>query len=406
MRENNSLTSICNRYLGLSLFFCLLWGISLCPCPVFGSSPGISDTEIVLGQSCALKGPAQALGKGMRDGALVYFRQINSNGGIRGRKIRLITYDDGYEPTSCLKNTDKLISQDGVFVLFGFVGTPTSRVAVPIATEKKVPYFAPYTGAEFLRNPLNRQVFNIRASYYQETDAMVEHLIKDIDIKRISVFYQNDSYGKTGLEGVRIALAKRGLNILNSAYYLSNTVNVEQAVEALNITRPEAIIMIGTHKPCARFIQLMRKSGSEALFLNVSFVDADSLGAALANEGLGVVITQVVSFPYDKRIPVVSEFYSLAEQFLPEAKPSFVCMEGFIAAKAFCKILLKTPDPITRKDFINTAESQANLDLGGFSISFSKDNHQGSNLVYFSQVGPGGFISPLNDLNYLYEYNK
>lgn len=373
---------------------------------MFGSSPGVSDAEIVIGQSCALKGPAQALGKGIRDGALIYFRKINSNGGIRGRKIRLITYDDGYEPGSCLENTNRLITQDGVFILFGFVGTTTSRAAVPIASEKKVPYFAPYTGAEFLRNPLNRQVFNIRASYYQEIDAMVEHLIKDTGIKRISVFYQNDSYGKTGLEGVRIALAKRGMHILNSAHYSRNTINVEQSVEALNLTRPGAVIMIGTYKPCARFIRLMRKSGSEALFLNVSFVDADSLGAALANQGIGVVITQVVPFPYDRRIPVVSEFYSLSEQFLPEAKPSFVCLEGFIAAKAFCGILLKTPDPITRKGFINTAESQVSLDLGGFSISFSKDNHQGSNLIYFSQVGPGGFISPLKDLNYLYEYHK
>jgi branched-chain amino acid transport system substrate-binding protein len=406
MRENNSPTSICNRYLGLSLFFCLLFIISLCPAPMFGSSPGVSDAEIVIGQSCALKGPAQALGKGIRDGALIYFRKINSNGGIRGRKIRLITYDDGYEPGSCLENTNRLITQDGVFILFGFVGTTTSRAAVPIASEKKVPYFAPYTGAEFLRNPLNRQVFNIRASYYQEIDAMVEHLIKDTGIKRISVFYQNDSYGKTGLEGVRIALEKRGLHILNSAHYPRNTINVEQSVEALNLTRPGAVIMIGTYKPCARFIRLMRKSGSEALFLNVSFVDADSLGAALANQGIGVVITQVVPFPYDRRIPVVSEFYSLSEQFLPEAKPSFVCLEGFIAAKAFCGILLKTPDPITRKGFINTAESQASLDLGGFPISFSKDNHQGSNLVYFSQVGPGGFISPLKNLNYLYEYHK
>ncbi len=397
---------MCNPCLGLSLFCCVLLGIFLCPDLLFASSPGISDTEIVLGQSCALKGPERKLGKGMRDGALLYFRHINSSGGIRGKKIRLITYDDGYEPGPCLKNTKKLISQDGAFILFGFVGTPTSRVAVPIAVENKVPYFAPYTGAEFLRNPLNRQIFNIRASYHQETDAMVKHLIKDTGVKRVSVFYQNDSYGKAGLEGVKIALAKRGLHILNSAHYPRYTLKVEPAVEALNITRPGAVILIGTHKPCAKFIRLIRKSGSEALFLNVSFADADSLANALANEGLGVVITQVVPFPYDRRIPVVSEFYGLAEKFSPEIIPSFVCMEGFIAAKALCKILLNTPDPITREGFINTAENQVGLDLGGFSISFSKDNHQGSNLVYFSQVGPGGFISPLKNLTYLYEYHQ
>lgn len=406
MRDNNPRKPIFNRCLKPLLSFWLLCGIFLFPGLVLCSSPGISDTEIVLGQSCALNGPAQVLGKGMRDGALIYFRHINANGGIRGRNISLITYDDGYEPGPCLENTKKLIGQDGVFILFGFVGTETSRVALPIVTQQKVPYFAPYSGAEFLRNPLNRQVFNIRASYYQETDAMVDRLIKDKDIKRISVFYQNDSYGKTGLKGAEIALAKRGISILNSAYYPPNTMNVEQAVEALNITRPEAVIMVGTQKPCTRFIRLMRESGSEALLLNLSFVDADSLGAALTNEGLGVVITQVVPFLHDKRIPVIAEFYGLADRFLPEAKPSFACVEGFIAAKTFCKILLKTPEPITREGFIETAENQADLDLGGFSISFSKDNHQGSNLVYFTQVGPGGFISPLNDLNYLYEYRK
>lgn len=404
MSDNKPRTSTCIKRPGGWLLFFVLWAIFLCPALGFGSSPGISGTEIVIGQSCALKGPSQALGKGMRDGALTYFKYINSEGGIKGRKVRLITYDDGYEPNSCAENTEKLISRDGVFLLFGFVGTPTSRAAVPIASKNKVPFFAPASGAEFLRNPPNRQVFNIRASYYQEADAMVEHLIKDRGIKRVSVFYRNDSYGKTGLEGVKIALERRDLHILNSANYPRNTVQVEKAVTALNITRPGAVIMVGTYKPCARFIRLMRKNGSKALFLIVSLVDADSLAAELVNEGIGTVITQVVPFPHDKRIPVVSEFYNLAARFLPGVKPGFISMEGFIAAKALCEILLKNPEPITRENFIKTTESQSDLDLGGFSISFSKENHQGAHLVYFTQVAPGGYISPLKDLNYLYEY--
>ncbi|MDQ1331752.1 MAG: Peripla 6 protein [Thermodesulfobacteriota bacterium] len=394
----------------LSRFFILLgltslFHIFLFPIDSFGET-GVSETEIIIGQSCALKGPAQALGMGMRDGARAYIDYVNSIGGIKGKKIRLISYDDGYEPEICAANTKKLIDNDKIFLLFGYVGTPTSAAAVPIATEKQVPYFAPFTGAELLRTPVNRQVFNIRASYYQETEAMVEQLISVKNIKRISVFYQNDSYGKAGLDGVKRALARRDLEILNEASYPRNTLEVETAVKDMLKTNPGAIIMVGAYAPCAKFISEMRKQGSKALFLNVSFVGSDAMGQILQNNGLGVVVTQVVPFPFFKKIPVVGEYQRLLKQFTPGAEPNFMGMEGFIAAKALCKILAETPEPLSRKGFIDTAEKQVNADLGGFTISFSHDNHQGSNLVYFTQVAPGGFISPIVSLKDLYEYIK
>ncbi|OEU44632.1 MAG: hypothetical protein BBJ60_11755 [Desulfobacterales bacterium S7086C20] len=393
-------------YLALVLLTGLLWGMSINPGPVFAQSPGISASEIVLGQSCALEGPTRALGIGMRDGALAYFKLLNSRGGIRGKKIRLISYDDGYEPKKCLANTKKLINQDKVFLLFGYVGTPTSQVAAPIAAGKKVPYFGPFTGAEFLRNPVNHWILNLRASYYQETEAMVAHLITEKGFKRISIFYQNDAYGKAGLDGVRRALARRMMWALNEAHYPRNTVEVQPAVKAMLMTKPQAVIMIGAYEPCARFIKLMRKAGSDALFLNVSFVGADAMGRILGNEGIGVVVTQVVPYPYDKRVPVVAEFHRTVRGHSPQVEPSMVGVEGFITAKALCKILLETPDPITREGFIETAEKQSNADLGGFTFSFSPENHQGSNLVYLTQIGPGGFVMPINDLNDLYEYVK
>jgi ABC-type branched-subunit amino acid transport system substrate-binding protein len=235
---------------------------------------------------------------------------------------------------------------------------------------------------------------------------MVDHLFKDKSIKRISVFYQNDSYGQAGLEGVRRALARRDMQILNEAHYPRNTVDVEPAVKALLSTNPGAVIMVGTYQPCAKFIQLMRQAGSEAIFLNVSFVGADALAIVLANEGLGVVITQVVPYPFDKRIPVVAEFHNLMRQYMPKAEPGFVSLEGFLCAKALCKILLETADPMTRNGFIETAEKQSGADLGGFSVSFSPSDHQGSDLVYFTQVGPGGFVSPIRNLSDLYEYKR
>jgi len=400
-KSEKSIYILTNSWLLIALI-----AVFLCPRLSTAASPGITETEIVLGQSCALTGPTKALGLGMRDGALAYFKELNSKGGINGRKIRLVSRDDGYEPAACATNTNQLIDEDRVFLLFGYVGTPTATAAVPIATKKNVPFFAPFTGAEFLRNPLNRYVLNIRASYYQETEAMVDRLIKDKGIKRISVFYQDDAYGKAGLDGTKLALERRGMAIVNEATYPRNTLEVESGVKLMLETKPEAIVMIGAYAPCAQFIRLMREKGSNPMFLNVSFVGSDALAMTLANMGLGVVVTQVVPYPFNKKISVVSDYHKMAKTQVPEAGPGFVGMEGFIAAKALCKILSETPEPITREGFIETAEKQAKVDLGGFSFSFSPGSHQGSNLVYFSQVGPGGFISPVDNLTQLYEFQR
>jgi ABC-type branched-subunit amino acid transport system substrate-binding protein len=340
----------------------------------------------------------------MRDGALAYLKHINSKGGIRGKKLRLISYDDGHEPKKCLENTKRLVDQDKAFLLFGYVGSTTSKVAAPFASERKTPFFGSFTGAEFLRSPVNPWVLNIRSSYIQETEKMVERLVTDKGMKRISVFYPNDALGKLLLEGVRNVMAKRMMWVLNEVNYPPNSVAVEPAVKAMLMTKPEAIIMIGTYEPCAKFIKLMRKAGSDALFLNVSFVGADAMGQILANEGLGVVITQVVPYPYDRRVPVVAEFHRTARAYSLGVEPNMVSIEGFITAKALCSILLETPDPITREGFIKAAEKKSNVDLGGFTFSFSPEDHQGSDLVYLTQIGPGGFIMPIEDLNDLYEY--
>lgn len=363
---------------------------------------GITQKRIILGQSCALKGPAQALGQGMRDGALAWFKHINAEGGIKGKIIKLITLDDGYEPEACVLNTKQLIEKDKVFLLFGYVGTLTSKAVFDLIKKTKVPYFAPFTGAEFLRNPLTSGIFNIRASFYQETEAMVDTLLMN-SLKHISVFYQDDLYGEAGLKGVKIALQKRGIKILSKASYERNTLDVENAVSEIAISNPDAVIMIGTNKPCAKFIRLMRGSTkSRPIFLNVSYVGSDALAATLSNKGLGVVITQVVPYPFDKRIPVVAQYHQMTQKYMKDSKISFTGMEGFIAAKALCRILEKM-NKFTRVEFIRTAESISES-LGGFKVQFTPKNHQGSGLVHFTQIGPGGSVSNIDNLNQLYKY--
>jgi branched-chain amino acid transport system substrate-binding protein len=385
----------------------LLIPISLCCIVIFSADSaktedGVTQNRIIIGQSCALKGPAQALGQGMRDGALAYFKHINAEGGIKGRIIKLITLDDGYEPEDCVSNTKQLIEKEKVFILFGYVGTPTSKAVFDILKKTKIPYFAPFTGAEFLRNPLTRGIFNIRASYYQETEAMVETLLIN-NLNRISVFYQNDSYGEAGLKGAKIALQKRGMKILSKASYERNTLDMENSVGEIAISDPDAVIMIGAYKPCAKFIRLMRDSTkSRPIFLNVSFVGGDALAETLSNKGLGVVITQVVPYPFDKRIPVVAEYHQMAQKYMTDYKISFTGMEGFIAAKALCRILEKMNN-LTRDEFIRTADSMYEY-LGGFKVHFTPKNHQGSDLVHLTQIGPGGFISNIDNLKQLYKY--
>src|SRR6185295_5684338 len=221
--------------------------------PAHGADPGVTPNTIVIGQSAAFSGPAQALGNEMRAGAQAYFQAVNAAGGINGRKIELRSLDDGYEPDRAAANTKKLIDE-GVFLLFGYVGTPTSNAAKPIFTAAKVPFVGPFTGAESLRNPVNRYIFNVRASYFDETEAIVQHLTA-MSVDRIAVFYQNDAYGQAGLAGVERALKKRNLPIVAKGTVERNTVDVKKAVAEIDKASPQAVIMISAYKSCAAYIK-------------------------------------------------------------------------------------------------------------------------------------------------------
>lgn len=380
----------------------VLFLVSIYVVPV-SAGPGITAHEIILGQSCVISGPLKDLGTEMRDGALTYFNYINTMGGIKGRKIRLISMDDGYNAARCRNNTVNFIDVEQVFLLFGYVGTPTSKAALPLAVQKKVPFFAPYTGAEFLRTPVNPLVFNIRASYFQETEAIVGKLHSEKGIQRISVFYMNGSYGRAGLEGVQRALAKRNLTLNSKASYEVSTGDATAAARKLAADNPEAVIIVGTYGPAADFIAKMRTAGSTAYIVNISPVGGEKLAKKLGNQGVGVMITQVVPFPYFKRSPLVKEYHSLTRQFFPRGEASFTGMEGFIAAKSLCKILEAIPGEVNRTRFVKAAQAQANVDLGGLKFSFKPGEQQGAHDVFFTQIVPGGFVQPVTSLDDLYE---
>ncbi len=339
---------------------------------------GVTDSQIVLGQSVALSGPAQELGKDMQLGANLYFNQVNAKGGVNGRRIVLKTLDDGYEPPRAVENTKKFINEERVFALFGYVGTPTSAAVVPLFTEAKVPYVGAFTGAELLRNPHNRYIFNVRASYFDETEAIVQHLTA-MSVNKIAVFYQNDAYGLAGLTGVERALKKRNLEIVARGTVERNTVDVAKSVAEIGKAQPQAVVMISAYKSCAAFINEMKKAGSSPTFWNVSFVGSKALAAELGRDGRGVLISQVVPFPWDSSTPVVKEYRAL----LAEAKgePGFGTLEGFIAAKVMVEGLRRAGKNLTRDGFIKAMESLDPYDAGGFKVVYGPGNHNGSTFV-------------------------
>jgi len=347
---------------------------------------GVTSDTILIGQSAALSGPAEELGKEMKAGAEAYFDVINKSGGINGRKIKLISVDDGYEPEKAAANTKKLIGEDKVLALFGFVGTPTSNAALPIFTEAKVPFIGAFTGAQSLRDPYNRYIFNVRASYFDETEEIVGHLVQQ-GIKDIAVFYQNDAYGKAGLAGVEKAMAKRNLKIAATGTVERNTVDVSKAVQALAKSKTGAVIMISAYKSCAAFIKAMKFAGGLQQFWNVSFVGSKALANELGDEGRGVQISQVVPFPWSDVNPIVRDYQKRIGG--PE-KYSFTSLEGFIAAKVLVEGLKRAGKNPTRESLVDGLSSMGKTDLGGFTVNYTSNNHNGSSFVDLTIISKGG----------------
>ncbi len=344
--------------------------------------------EIVLGQSAALTGPAQELGKEMQLGARVYFDAVNAAGGVRGKKIVLKTLDDGYEPPRAEANTRQFVEDGEVLALFGYVGTPTSAASIPLAIKAKVPFFGAFTGAELLRNPLSRYVFNVRASYFDETEAIVRQMVQG-GITKVAVFYQNDSYGLAGLAGVERALAKRNLQVAAKATVERNSSDVTAAVATMLAARPEVVVMIGAYASCAEFIKQAKAKHLVAQFVNVSFVGTRALAKALGPAADGVMISQVVPPPTANKFPIVAE-YQKAMKAAGANDWSYTSLEGYIAAKVLVEALRRGGDA-SREALIKALEN-LRIDLGGFTAAFAADNHNASKFVEMTVLSKSGEV--------------
>jgi branched-chain amino acid transport system substrate-binding protein len=313
---------------------------------------------------------------------------VNAQGGVNGRQLKLVTRDDGYEPEQAKAAVKALIEEDKVFALVGSVGTPTGLAAVPILTEAAVPLIGMFTGAQALREPFNRQVFHVRASYFDETERIVQHLTT-LGMKKIAVFYQNDSYGKAGLEGVERALAKRQLKAVALGTVERNSTDVAKAMQTIMAAAPEAIVQISAYKSCAAFIKQARAKSYGGQFFNVSFVGSKALADELGDAGNGVVISQVVPFPYIPSSPIVREY----QQRMTESgqkELDFSSFEGYLTAKVFVEGLRRAGRNPTREGLITALESMHEVNMGGFMINYGPKNHMGSTYTDLTIVGRGG----------------
>jgi len=358
----------------------------------FGVARAQSEGRIVLGQSAAFSGPAAQLGIQFNQGAKLFFDQLNAAGGVGKRMVEIRTLDDGYEPDRCAENTRKLIADD-VFALFGYVGTPTSLAAVPLFNQAKVPFFAPFTGAESLRQPFNRLIFHVRASYYDETALIVRQLV-NLGVKKIAVFHQNDAYGKAGLDGVNKALAEHKLPLAGAATVERNSVDVAAAVEKLVAAKPDAVVQIAAYGASAAFVRAARKAGFGGTFYNVSFVGTQALADELGKDGAGVVVSQVVPSPYQPSRQITREFLDAIKKAGDKVQPNYSSMEGFLAARIFTEGLRQAAasGKISRDSFISGMEGLGSQVISGFPVSFGPNDHTASSFVEMSMLTGDGRV--------------
>jgi ABC-type branched-subunit amino acid transport system substrate-binding protein len=359
---------------------------ALVAAPAFANVDGVSASAVKIGMVNVQTGPAAGLGKGMRSGAEAVFKAVNAKGGVNGRKIELLVGDDGYEPDKAVDETLKMIEQQKVFSLFGYVGTPTSNAVLPIVKEMDVPLVGAFTGAMSLRQPVTKQVFNVRASYDDEAETLVAHFLAK-GAKTVAVFYQDDGFGQAVLSGTDKALKKRSMQISAKGTFQRNTMAIKTGLAAMLEAKPDAIVMVGTYAPLALFIKEARAAGLKSQLATVSFVGTDNLVSEVGKDGDGVLISQVVPFPGDNDLPVTRE----CREVLGAAgeQLGFVNFEGCITAKVMVAALERSGATLERGKLIETLSAMKSVDLGGLKISFAPDNHQASNEVFLTQIRDG-----------------
>lgn len=353
---------------------------------------GVTSTSIAFAQVAALEGPAAALGQGMRLGMQAAFEEANAAGGVHGRTITLDSMNDNYEPDRSVALVKSVVEGNNHLGLIGAVGTPTASATQPIATEANMPFVGPFTGAGFLRDASLGNVFNVRATYFAETEAWIEYLVDQQGMKSIALLYQDDGFGRVGLAGVTAALERRGMTLAAEGTYTRNTTAVKKALLTIKKAKPDAVVMVGAYKPVAEFIKLSRRLKFNPTFVNISFVGSDALAQELGDAGEDVIISQVVPFPWDSSVPAVAQYQAALKAVDPDANPGFVTLEGYLTGRLALAALDAAGTDLTRESYLAALGGLQTLDFGGVTMTFGPDDNQGMDDVFLTRITKdGGF---------------
>lgn len=355
--------------------------------PASRAETGVTKTTIRIGQSAGVSGPVAGSVKEQIAGAQVYLRSVNASGGVAGRRIELITYDDGFDARRTPDNVRKLIQEDKVFALFMVRGTPQNESILPLVAADKIPLIAPLTGAITLHRPVNRYVFNVRAKYQDEVARAINHLATS-GMSRIAIFHASDGFGQDVYEGFATAMQARGVQPAAVASFARPMGDIAQGIATINKANPQAVLVIGSGSEAARFIREARRAGSEAQFVTLSNNAADAFIKELGDDARGLIITQVVPGTNSSQMSLASEYRSLARQ--QGAETSNAGMEGFMSAKVLVEGIRRAGPDLTRERLIGALEAMRDYDLGGILISYSSARHTGSSFVEMSIVSSTG----------------
>ena len=381
-----------------------LWmGLVLAACtPDQGKdqSPGISDDAILIGSSSALTGHASFLGSQYTLGSKVWFNEVNAAGGINGRRIDFLTYDDAYEPDKTVVNSRRLIAEDRAFMLFDYVGTPTSVQIIEMVHDEDIPAFGFLTGAEALRTPFRPNMFHVRASYYHEAEGAVAYFVDHLGFEKIAVMYQDDAFGLAVLAGVQLSMRKRGLEIIATDSFMRGSLELDRPVDTISNSGADAVILVGTYSPLAKFIRDVHDTGHRPYFHTVSFVGAGAFGRAIMEEGVDrsqfdrIIVTQVVPSPYSEDLEAVRDYQAQLARHFPEETPNFVSLEGYINARVLTRILSETGRNLSRETMKQTIEGMSRIDIGiGMPLTFGLFDHNGLDDIFYSRLGENGVFS-------------
>jgi branched-chain amino acid transport system substrate-binding protein len=382
--------------LGLAALFVCIFTIST---PLSAqNTPGVTDKEILIGSCSALEGPSHFLGTETVAGAKAYFAMINDAGGVDGRKLKLLAYDDSYDPAKTEACFNRLLEQK-VFALGFFVGTPTAVKYIPMAESNKIPVVGLFTGAQTLYVPMRHWVINVRASYFDETREQIDGLWGTLGYKKIGVIYPEDAFGAAVLEGVKAALKAHGTEPIAVASYQRQTAQVGGAIDTVKAANPEAVVVVGPSNTVAPILKQSHARGWKPLFLTVSFVGTDELITEAGADADGTVITQVVPPYYLTEFKTVALYRRTLTKYLPTAQPNFVSLEGFVDAMVLVEGLKRAGKDLTREGLIRGIESIHELDIGlgpQLKLDYSAKDHKGFDHV-LPTVIRGGRAVPFTD---------